>query len=165
MAVRKSPVPYLTYKLDLIKSLATKAADSTYGAEIDLRVRELRLLRLMHDHPGITATELRYLLVLDKTLMSKNLAVLEQRGLLRREVDGADNRVQRLYLTTEGMRVWRIAERLGRRMEEEMFGELTHAQWQQLHGLLDAVLVSFQHWRDRQASEGESAADRERAED
>ncbi len=148
-----APAPYLTYKLDLIKSLATKAADRTYSAEIDLRVRELRLLRLMHDHPGITATELRHLLVLDKTLMSKNLAVLEQRGLMRREVDDADNRVQRLYLTTEGKRVWRIAERLGRRMEQEMFSELTRAQWHELHRLLDAVLDSFNHWRARQPAE------------
>lgn len=77
--------------------------------------------------------------------MSKNLAVLEQRGLLRREVDAGDNRVQKLFLTTEGKRVWRIAERLGRRMEEEMFGELSQAQWRELHRLLDAVLPSFQH--------------------
>ena len=141
---------YLTYKLDLIKSLATKAADQTYAAEIDLRVRELRVLRLMHDHPGITATELRHLLVLDKTLMSKNLAVLEQRGFIRREVDDEDNRVQKLFLTAEGKRVWRQAERLGRRMEDEMFGELSRGQWQELHRLLDAVLASFQHWRARQ---------------
>lgn len=148
---------YLTYKLDLIKSLATKAADQTYAAEIDLRVRELRVLRLMHDHPGITATELRHLLVLDKTLMSKNLAVLEQRGFIRREVDDKDNRVQKLFLTTEGKRVWRQAERLGRRMEDEMFGELSRAQWQELHRLLDAVLASFQHWRDRQSPDGEGS--------
>lgn len=149
--------PYLTYKLDLIKSLATKAADRTYASEFGLRVRELRVLRLMHDHPGITATELRHLLVLDKTLMSKNLAVLEQRGLIQREVDADDNRVQRLFLTDEGTRIWRQSESLGRRMEDEMFGQLSPAQWEELHRLLDAVLGSFQHWRDRQPPESEFA--------
>jgi DNA-binding MarR family transcriptional regulator len=141
--------PYLTYKLDLIKSQATHAADQAYATELDLRVRELRVLRPVHEHPGISATELRRLLVLDKTLMSKNLAVLERRGLIRGEVDTADKRVQRLFLTDEGERAWRVSERLGRQMEAEMFGELTPEQWQQLHGLLDAVLASFNHWRDR----------------
>lgn len=141
--------PYLTYKLDLIKSLATRAADQAYQRELDLRVRELRVLRPLHEYPGISATELRRLLVLDKTLMSKNLAYLEQRGLIRREVDPSDNRVQRLFLSAEGERAWRVSERLGRQMEAEMFGELAPEQWVQLHGLLDAVLASFEHWRNR----------------
>lgn len=143
--------PYLTYKLDLIKSLATRAADQVYAAELDLRVRELRVLRPVHEHPGISATELRKLLVLDKTLMSKNLATLEQRGLIRREPDPADARVQRLFLTEAGEQAWRISEGLGRQMEAEMFSELAPGQWQQLHTLLDAVLASFEHWRARQA--------------
>jgi DNA-binding MarR family transcriptional regulator len=157
-AVTDSATPYLTYKLDLLKSLATRAADEAYGAEVDLRVRELRVLRLMHDHPGITATELRHLLVLDKTLMSKNLAVLEQRGLLRREVDESDNRVQKLFLTADGKRAWRNAERLGRRLEDEMFGQMTRAQWNELHRLLDVALASFHNWREGQpGGQGPSA--------
>jgi DNA-binding MarR family transcriptional regulator len=152
--------PYLTYKLDLIKSQATQAADQAYAAELDLRVRELRVLRPVHEHPGISATELRRLLVLDKTLMSKNLALLEQRGLIRREVHEADNRFQRLYLTEEGERAWRVSERLGRQMEADMFGELTPEQWQQLHGLLDAVLASFDHWRSRREAQAGDAESR-----
>ena len=151
--------PYLTYKLDLIKSLATRAADRAYQGELDLRVRELRVLRPLHEHPGISATELRRLLVLDKTLMSKNLAGLEQRGLIRREVDPADNRVQRLYLTSEGERAWLVSERLGRQMEAEMFGELAPEQWGQLHDLLDAVLASFEHWRRRHPDAGGASRD------
>ena len=75
---------YLTYKLDLIKTLATKAADAYYVEASGMRVRELRLLRLVHDTPGVAATELRHRLVLDKTLLSKNLADLEKRGLIER---------------------------------------------------------------------------------
>ncbi len=144
--------PYLTYKLDLIKSLATRAADEAYGAELDLRVRELRVLRPVHENPGISATELRRLLVLEKTLMSKNLALLEQRGLIRRETDPADNRVQRLYLTEAGEEAWRKGEKIGRQMEAQMFSQLPPERWQQLHDLLDEVLVSFEHWRKREAA-------------
>ena len=48
--------PFLTYKLDLAKTLATKATDPYYQKSVGLRVRELRVLRLVHDFPGIAAT-------------------------------------------------------------------------------------------------------------
>ena len=41
-----SNTPYLTYKLDLIKTIASKAADAHYRKAFDLRIRELRVLRL-----------------------------------------------------------------------------------------------------------------------
>ena len=49
---------YLTYKLDLIKTLATKAADPHYERASGLRIRELRVLRLLHASPGIVATDM-----------------------------------------------------------------------------------------------------------
>ena len=125
-AARRATVQkrYLTYKLDLIKTLATKAADAYYVEASGMRVRELRLLRLVHDTPGVAATELRHRLVLDKTLLSKNLADLEKRGLIERETDPHDNRVQRLHLSAVGLRVWRECERIGRRLEAEMFADM-----------------------------------------
>ena len=35
-----SDTPYLTYKLDLIKTIASKAADAHYRKAFDLRIRE-----------------------------------------------------------------------------------------------------------------------------
>ena len=71
-----------------------------------MRVRELRVLRLIHALPGVAASELGQRLVLEKTLMSKYLADLEQRGLIQRSLDPQDNRVHRLFLTPAGQEVW-----------------------------------------------------------
>ena len=67
-------MPYLTYQLDLIKTVAIKAADEYYEEALDLRVRELRVLRLLNETPGLTATELKHKLVLmtKKARMIKN---------------------------------------------------------------------------------------------
>ncbi|MFC5919515.1 MarR family transcriptional regulator [Neisseria weixii] len=73
---------YLTYRLVQISSAAIKAADVYYHDAVGLKIRELRVLRLLHDMPGSTPTELLENLELDKTLLSKNLAALEQRGLI-----------------------------------------------------------------------------------
>ena len=78
-----------------------------------MRVRELRVLRLIHDFPGIVASQLRHKVELDKTLLSKNLALLESRGLIARTPDRRDNRLQCLSLTEEGVRVWQLCEQIG----------------------------------------------------
>ena len=155
-AARRATVQkrYLTYKLDLIKTLATKAADAYYVEASGMRLRELRLLRLVHDTPGVAATELRHRLVLDKTLLSKNLADLEKRGLIERETDPHDNRVQRLHLSAEGLRVWRECERIGRRLEAEMFADMPEDDWHRLHDLLDSALASLDRWRAEHGGRG-----------
>lgn len=141
-----SDKPYLTYKLDLAKTLATKAADPFYEKEAGLRIRELRVLRLIHDFPGIAAKELVGKIVLDKTLLSKNLAALEERGLIGKVPDRRDARRQCLELTEAGLEVWRRCEAIGRRLEAEMFAEISHEDWDRLHEILDRVIASFEHW-------------------
>jgi len=142
--------PYLTYKLDLVLTLATKAADQRYAKAVGLRIRELRVLRLIHNAPGIAATELGHKLVLDKTLISKHVAELERRGLLQRQIDLNDSRIHSLSLTDEGQRVWEVCERIGRELEHEMFGALDKKAWQHLHTLLDQAYVSVQAWQGAQ---------------
>lgn len=138
---------YLTYKLDLIKTLAVKSADPLYHKASGLRVKELRLLRLIHDYPDITSSELKVKLVLDKTLLSKHLADLEQRGLIEKTPDTADNRVYRLNLTKDGLATWKTCEKIGCDLERQMFAEISDDDWQQLHGLLDKILLSLTHWQ------------------
>lgn len=143
----RGPHRYLTYKLDLLKTLATKAIDPHYQVLAGMRVRELRVLRLLHDQPGIAATELRHQLVLDKTLLSKNLAELERRGLIERRPHERDNRLQCLHLSAEGQRVWRACEQLGREIEADMFADLSPEEWEQLHTLLNRAIDSFNRWQ------------------
>ncbi|MBS0551767.1 MAG: MarR family transcriptional regulator, partial [Proteobacteria bacterium] len=52
--MKKNETPYLTYKLDLIKTIVMKAGNTAYKKALNLGVRELRVLRLVHDFPGIT---------------------------------------------------------------------------------------------------------------
>ncbi|WP_246262520.1 MarR family winged helix-turn-helix transcriptional regulator [Aromatoleum evansii] len=140
--------PYLTYKLDLIKTISIKAGNTYYKKAFGLGVRELRVLRLVHDHPGITAKDLGNMLVLDKTLLSKNIAFLEDRGLVTRSPNVNDNRQQHLALTEVGMQVWREGEEIGRGLEREMFADLSCEDWEHLHILLDRVLVSLDKWQE-----------------
>ena len=138
---------YLTYKLGVIKTLAVNAADSLYQKASGLRVKALRLLRLIHDYPNISSSELRVKLVLDKTLLSKQLAALEQRGLIEKIADKEDLRIYRLRLTVEGEQAWQICETIGRGLEAEFFAQMSQHEWRQLHSLLDKALQSLLQWQ------------------
>ena len=150
--------PYLTYKLDLLKTIATRAADPYYLEAANLRVRELRVLRLIHAFPGIVPGVLRHRVELDKTLLAKNLALLEGRGLITRTPDPRDNRLQRLNLTEEGTRIWMLCEQIGRKLEGEMFADLGAADMKVLDALLDRLLVSIDRWRQEHADDTETKA-------
>lgn len=147
--MRKNEAPYLTYKLDLVKTILMKVGNAHYKKALDLGVRELRVLRLVHDFPGITATDLGSRLVLDKTLLSKNISYLESRGLISRCANAQDNRQQCLTLTDEGMRVWYEGERIGRGLEAELFADFSDEEWTRLHSVLDQLLVSVENWKTR----------------
>ncbi len=145
-------LPYITYLLEVIKTSAIKSADPYYQEAVDLRVRELRVLRLLHEKPGVTATELRHMLVLDKTLLSKNLAFLEKRGLICRTIHPNDSRQQCLSLSEEGERVWATSEEIGRNLESAMFSQLSRAEHLQLVDLLQRAYASLAHWEKERRS-------------
>ena len=144
--MKRSGAPYLSYKLELLKTASVKAANVYYKARFDLTIRELRVLRLLHDVPGMLTTELRNRLFIDKTVLSKDISYLERRGLISRSFCAHDNRQHRLCLTEDGQKLWAESEVIGRGLEEAFYSELSDEEWERLHELLDKALLSFEHW-------------------
>ena len=138
---------YLTYKLDLIKTLGVNAAEPLYRKTCGMRIKELWLLRLIHDYPDITSSEIKVKLVLDKSLLSKHLTDLENRGLIEKHMDTTDNRIQRLRLSPEGSKVWQTCEQIGCELETQMFAGISEEEWVTLHDVLDKLLISLKQWQ------------------
>lgn len=144
-----SPNIYLTYKLDLIKTLAINEADRIYKEKIGLSLREIRVLRFIQANETISASELAEKLVLDKTLLSKNIAKLEKEGFITRQLSSEDARMHHLSLTTKGEQAWISATIIGKALEKDMFGELTSQEWQNLHHILDKTLHILSKWKSK----------------
>lgn len=71
------------------------------------------LVRLDLDGDGITQVELASRLGLDASSLVRQVDLLEQRGLISREIDPRDRRLRRICLTEEGrMLVLRIRQQL-----------------------------------------------------
>lgn len=127
---------YLTFRLDLLKTEMIRRANVVYRREIGLDVRLLRVLRAICDAPGRTSTEVRELTLIEKTLLSKLVADLIERKLVRRTIHPEDARHYQLWPTASGTRIRAASDRIGQSMEQQMLSALSAAERSELERIL-----------------------------
>lgn len=124
----KIPIDYVTFRLDVVVSLAKADASAAYEKACGVSLRELRCLRIASFEPGLAQNRLAAQSYIEKTLVSKTITGLVRRGLLRREIDALDARRVRLYTTEAGQAVVDTCEILGRGLEGELVAGLSSEQ-------------------------------------
>lgn len=130
---------YLTFKLDLLKEEMLRDANQLYRQEVGLDVRSLRLLRAICDNPGVTATGLRELTLVEKTTLSKVLAELHGLKLIHRTPHRSDARLLQLWPTPLGEKLREQSDVFGHALESSMLSVLTQAEQKSLNRLLDKL--------------------------
>lgn len=116
---------YLTLKLDLANEIAKTAASRVYERECGASLRDLRLMRFIGAEPGLTLTRLIEHTSLEKTLASKAITTLVERGWVTRSVGAHDARHISLQLTDAGEAVVLRADPIGRFMEQTFLRRLS----------------------------------------
>ncbi|WP_244196155.1 MarR family winged helix-turn-helix transcriptional regulator [Paraburkholderia susongensis] len=134
---------FLTFKLDLIKSEMISRANAAYRPVVGLDVRSLRVLRIICDTPGITATTLKELTLIEKTLLSKLVADLIERKLVRRSIHPDDARHFQLWSTAAGKRIRTASDELGQVLETEMLSILSADEREELNRIVDKLVDVF----------------------
>ena len=134
---------FLTFKLDLIKSEMISRANAVYRPACGLDVRSLRVLRIICDAPGVTATALKEQTLIEKTLLSKLMAELIERKLVRRTIHPDDARHFQLWPTAAGKRTRATSDELGHAMESEMLAVLSSDERAQLNRIVDKLVDAF----------------------
>ena len=94
------------------------------------------VLARLRDRDGLTQQELSQGLLLDKSNLCRILTLLEGEGLIERQPDGEDRRVNRVLLTARGRRVLDQAIPALDAMLEEQFRGLDRAAQRTLSTLL-----------------------------
>lgn len=125
---KAGPERYLTFRLDVLSAGAIRVANDIYVARCGLAVRELRILRLIDDNPGITFSEVTEETRFDRSLASRLLNELLGEGLIERENSAADARVFHLRTTKAGRERRRLATRIGQKLEAHLLKPLTKSQ-------------------------------------
>ncbi|WP_434670990.1 MarR family winged helix-turn-helix transcriptional regulator (plasmid) [Klebsiella sp. B345] len=96
------PRTYMTLRLDALNSMAKQLGSRSHEQALGLSLRDVRLLLLIHEQPGLTVSELVDMSFLERTMVSKGITQLSQLGLVDRNIITADARQIGLTLTIKG---------------------------------------------------------------
>ena len=96
------PSKRLTYLLEIIADEAIAGNDAIFLRELGYSIREVRVLRIVDDNPGITFVEIWEKSGLERSLTSRILQKLIGDGLLLRTSSGTDARKYHLSTTDKG---------------------------------------------------------------
>ncbi|MGY4494526.1 MarR family winged helix-turn-helix transcriptional regulator [Pseudomonas sp. TE3610] len=134
---------FLNFKLDMASALLMQEADAVYRQHWDLDVRGLRVLRLIQASPDITPKEVSARALLEKTLLSKTLSLLESRELISRHPHPVDRRSVGLRTTAMGAQVAEDSSRVGSELEERLVVALSRQERETLDALLSKLVDSL----------------------
>ena len=123
---------YLTYRLDSLTAEAIRMANEVYERECGFPVRDLRILRLVDDNPGITFSELATEAKLERSLTSRILTKLIDKGLIRRKLVKNDARQFNLSTTAKGHEIRNAASVFGDAMERHLLQPLSDREREML---------------------------------
>lgn len=109
-------------------------------AEWDLSVPEFTALAVLKRRPGLSNAQLARRSLVRPQSMNEILVKLEDRGLLRRDVDPDHARILRAALTPEGLELLAAAEPAVKAIQDELFGDVPEPERQvMIEGLRSAM--------------------------
>jgi DNA-binding MarR family transcriptional regulator len=131
-------VPYpLVRRLDQI--FAWAAADALAGEETETSP-EYAAIAVLDDFPGIDQRRLAALMGLDRTNVGHLIDRLEAKGLVKRDVSGADRRARELNLTPHGKKTRRKLRPKVVKAQAQVLSPLAPAEQDMLIDLLIRVV-------------------------
>ena len=96
-------------------------------------------LTVIVEEGALSQAALGETLIIDRTTMVAVVDELERAGYVERRRNAADRRVYSLVATTEGRQALRAAERIAQRVHDELLGDLSDAEREQLGALLARI--------------------------
>lgn len=141
----------LTFRLDVLAAEAISANDQIFVDTLDLTIREVRVLRLIDDYPGITFIEICSATGIERTLTSRIVRKLMADGLVSRDNAQDDARRYRLSTTPVGKQRRLEARALSDALEEVLMQPLSAQEIKQLKTMLDRLALWVRSPEYRQA--------------
>lgn len=119
------------------KSNALLAEAGVYGGQ-DI------LLYYLSIKDGQTISELTEKMCIQFATISNMINRMEARELIRKEKDGTDQRISRLYMTKNGKSAYKHIAKIWKQMEGQLLKNLSDKEQQTLQTLLSKVLKNLE---------------------
>lgn len=127
---------FLPYRLSLLSNRISQAIAATYAERFGLAVTEWRVIAVLGRYPGLSAGHVAERTAMDKVAVSRAVARLLQRGLLRRDTHDDDRRRSVLELSDAGHAVYDDVAPLALACERELLAPLDAGERTELDRLL-----------------------------
>lgn len=126
----------IAYLLGAISNILSSDGSRFYRRYYGIGLAEWRLMWVLGIEPQITARRASEIMGLDKAAVSRAVAGLERRGLLRATSDPADNRQRLIALSPAGCELYRKAIVVSRERQRRLLAALADEEQQALAALL-----------------------------
>ena len=154
-----SPLPEtMSYLLAQVCKLHRQRADQLLN-EIGLHVGQEMLLCALWETEGVTQTDLAERLGVQPATVTNMLSRLESSGLVERTPDSDDQRVSRVFPTTEGRRRRTRVEQQWDLLEKASFAGIAAQERAVLHSILSRVLGNLRDQRATNAPRATTVAE------
>ena len=115
---------FLPYRLAVAAAQTSKRFAALYEAEAGLTIPEWRVLAHLANSGPVSVRDINARVNLDKSVVSRAAARLEQAGLLLKSTDDSDHRLVALELTGEGRSLMQRLSRIADRFQADLLDEL-----------------------------------------
>jgi DNA-binding MarR family transcriptional regulator len=131
---------FLPYRLSVLSNRISRAIASRYAEAFDLTIPEWRVIAVLGQRPGLTATEVADATAMDKVAVSRAVAKLIAKKRVAASADARDARRQLLRLTRDGEGLHARIAPLALQAEQRLLAALSMREQRQLGALLDRLL-------------------------
>jgi DNA-binding MarR family transcriptional regulator len=143
MDISDSPLnleQFLPYRLSVLANRVSRGFARLYEERFDLKLPEWRVMAVLGRLPGISARVVTDLTAMDKVAISRALARLQAMGRVEAREDQGDRRRQKLFLSDEGILIYRKIVPLAKRIEADLIAGLAAEDQRTLDHLLGHLM-------------------------
>ncbi|MEI9929163.1 MAG: MarR family transcriptional regulator [Rhizomicrobium sp.] len=130
---------FVPYKLSVLSNRVSDAIARHYSERFGLSIPEWRVMAVLGQTPGLSASEVASRTAMDKVQVSRAVASLLRAKRIARTSDEKDGRVTRLSLTRQGAAIYDEIVPLALHLESVFLAALSPAERATLSGLMDKL--------------------------
>lgn len=141
-----TPIP-IGYRIAFITNFMREPVLREMERKFDIIRPELTVLMCTHFQDGVHARDICEITEQPPNTVSRGVASLERKGLIKRSRDKEDTRRQTLTITPAGKKLHDQIMGMFEQTETKMLAGLTQKEKSQLFSLLDKVARDVEQWR------------------
>ena len=116
---------FLSYRVNRLSEAVAEIVSQVYEREVNLSLRELRVLRTVGSSPAIAHGEIVERVLFEKSLVSRLISGLVSKSYLKRQMHKTDARRTSMILTRTGAEILKKADTLGLAMDKVWLSALS----------------------------------------